>query len=123
MLFSDYIKAVAADAAEVIGYGEYDHCETVEDVMDDLWIDDAVTGNGSGSYTFNTAAAAENVADLVWDPDFSDALADICADLGALVKDGPEAVDVTARCLALGYAYADIEAAWDERREIIEAEA
>jgi hypothetical protein len=39
----------------------------------------------------------------------------MCIDLASLLKDGPEALDVTARCIALEYAHDAIEAAWEER--------
>ena len=35
--------------------------DTIQDLKDDLFVTDDVTGNGSGSYTFNTRTAEENL--------------------------------------------------------------
>lgn len=37
----------------------FDMSQLSEDLNDNCWIDDAITGNGSGSYTFNRWQAAE----------------------------------------------------------------
>lgn len=116
MTFDDYILQVTDDALEAIAAGEYDYCSDIDDVLDDMWVDDSITGNGSGSYTFNAYRAAENTAGLVWDDAFLQELESMCIDLASLLHDGPEALDVTARCLALGYAHDAIEAAWDDRK-------
>jgi len=69
----NYRKAVKADVDQWIGDNEYwmpsppvaDRDAMTEYLDEHLWIDDAVTGNGSGSYTFNSAAAKDFVlADL-----------------------------------------------------------
>ena len=115
MTFKDYIKQVEEDAREVASdYKGY--CHNVDDFRDRLFIDDSVTGNASGSYTFNTAQAEENVADLIWDDEFIDALQfNYGEDISEVIKKGAEAVDVTARCLALDYI--DIEAIYNEEIE------
>ena len=130
MDFRDYIDAVAEDAKQVINWGQYDHLiegaedvdETTDDVIDSLWTDDAVTGNGSGSYTFCRDTAAEYAAEVLFDDEFVDECKGACIDLGGLLADGPEAVDVTARCLALGFARDDIRDAVADRIERTAAE-
>ena len=70
-----------------------------EKLYDDLFIEDFVTGNGSGSYTFDRAQAVENLAYNF------DLLADAIEEFGGnyeIIKDGPEACDVTIRCYLLG---------------------
>ena len=70
-----------------------------EKLYDDLFIEDSVTGNGSGSYTFDRAQAVENLAYNF------DLLADAIEEFGGnyeIIKDGPEACDVTIRCYLLG---------------------
>ena len=64
----DYKKAVREDAEEAIKEWIKYHplqgmsAETIEDKLNDaLWIDDNVTGNASGSYTFCVATAREYV--------------------------------------------------------------
>lgn len=123
MEFSDYISQVTSDAIEQIEWGEYDYCSDFDDVYDAMWADDSITGNGSGSYTFNRSKAWDNVTGnnwsncLLFDDDFIGELDDMAIDMGDLLKQGPEAIDVTARCFALGYARDDIEQAWNERQE------
>lgn len=117
MTFQDYQEAVKNDAIEAIRRGDYDYCEDFEEVDEALWIDDGVTGNGSGSYTFSTYKAQKNVSDLIWDEEFIDACAELGVSVGDLIKEGAEAVDVSARCFALGYVSEEIREAWEEYRE------
>ena len=75
--------------------------ELYENLHEALWVNDAVTGNGSGSYTFNTYRAEEYLChnfDLL-----KEALTELGGDLTYLEK-GAEACDVTIRCYLLGSA-------------------
>lgn len=114
MTFRDYMEQVEADGREAIGEGAGWY-PTWEDMYDALFTDDAVTGNGSGSYTFNAAKAAENAQGLVFDDDFiAEARA---AGYGIeLFAEGPETVDVVARCLALGLVSGSLESAFEAAR-------
>lgn len=114
MTFDDYKQAVKADAIEAIRRGDYDYCGDFEQVEEDLWIDDSVTGNGSGSYTFSTAKAQENVKDLLFDEDFIWEAEGMGYTIGGLLDKGPESVDVIARCMALSYVRDEIEEAFEE---------
>lgn len=73
--------------------------ELKEDIYNDLWTADSVTGNGSGSYTFNTWQAEENLFHNM------DLLKEACdmfgCDLGDAVERGAEYCDVTIRCYLL----------------------
>jgi hypothetical protein len=115
MTFDDYIAQVTDDALEAVAAGEYDYCSDIDDVLENMWVDDSITGNGSGSYTFNACRAAENTAGLVWDDAFLQELEGMCIDFTSLLKDGPEALDVTARCLALAFVHDDVTEAWNAR--------
>lgn len=114
MTFRDYMEQVERDAREAIeeGAGWYD---TWEDMYDALFIDDAVTGNGSGSYTFSTAKAAENVQGLMFDDDFI-AEAQAVGYGIELLAESPETVDVIARCLALRLVSSSLEEAYGSAR-------
>ena len=71
-----------------------------EKLNDDLWVCDSVTGNASGSYTFNTWKAEENLChnlDLL-----KDALEEFCCDYAVALEKGAEYCDVTIRCYLLG---------------------
>lgn len=66
---------------------------------DDLWVEDSVTGNGSGSYTFSTWKAEENICHNL------DLLGQAMEEFGCSPEDlmtkGPEWADVTIRCWLL----------------------
>ena len=73
--------------------------EILEELNDRLWVDDSVTGNGSGSYTMNTWEAEENLChnlDLL-----GEALEEFGCSPDYLAKNGAEACDVTIRCYLL----------------------
>ena len=68
----DYREAMKVDILNAIKEREAWTCKTVKEdfkdideaferLYDDLWVDDSVTGNASGSYTFNTYKAEENL--------------------------------------------------------------
>ena len=74
--------------------------EVQGEVQDDCWTVDSVTGNGSGSYTFSTWQAEENLChntDLL-----GEALVEFCCGPEYITERGPEACDVTIRCYLLG---------------------
>lgn len=105
----DYYQSVKADVLDYINENYTteelkelfnDKDELYEKLHDDLWVCDSVTGNASGSYTFSTWQAEENLChnlDLLKDAldEFSDGYQD------ALEK-GAEYCDVTIRCYLLG---------------------
>lgn len=112
----NYMEQVTADAKEAIlenmEYWNFDDREELEEVArDELWVDDSVTGNGSGSYFFNAWKAEEALCHN-WD-----LLADAIEEFGDntdILRQGAEACDVTIRCYLLGQA---IAAALDELEE------
>lgn len=83
-----------------------------EKLNDELWTVDSVTGNASGSYTFNTWEAEENLAHN-WDL-LAEALDEFGQDGTDVLRQGAEAMDVTIRCYLLGQAIAE---ALDELEE------
>ena len=113
----NYLEAVTADVIDFIR-DEIDTTEyTDRDALaqylnDELWADDSVTGNASGSYTFNAHKAKEFI---FADPDtVSEALREFCVEAETIAEkflaQNWEYFDVTARCYVLGQA---IEAALD----------
>ena len=101
----DYREAVKNDVLEYIAneidFLDYESMEDLEEFLnDELWTEDSVTGNASGSYTFNTWEAEENIChnlDLL-----EEALEEFGSGASYLVDNGAEAVDVTIRCYLLG---------------------
>lgn len=59
-MYEDVKNAIDERSEELDGM---DRDEREEKLNEDLWIDDSVTGNASGSYTFNRATAEEYVKD------------------------------------------------------------
>lgn len=84
-----------------------DRDEFAQELNDDLWTDDSVTGNASGSYYCNAWRAEEAIAHN-WD-----LIADMIDEFDAadVLRKGAEAIDVSIRCYLLGQA---IDAALDE---------
>jgi hypothetical protein len=84
--------------------------------MDDAWIADSVTGNGSGSYTFNTWKAQENISELIWDEE----LLEMFREFGynhIPLEQGAEGIDVSIRCFLLGEFTNEVENLIDELNE------
>lgn len=96
----DYRAALYEDIQEYIKENHIDvTCEDVADTLhDDLWIEDSVTGNGSGSYFCNTWAAEEALCHN-WD-----LIKEVVSEFGFgfIKKGGAEALDVGIRCYLLG---------------------
>jgi hypothetical protein len=115
-----YVEEVKQDAINTIP--DYiDYCDTYEEFIDNLWTDDSVTGNGSGSYFFNASKAKERVLKALNEDDtiFSeykfafgtDAITDSTDD----DYTNWEAIDVRLRCAALSLI--DIEDEWNTTKE------
>ena len=81
-------------------YKELERDDFEEELNDDLWTADSVTGNGSGSYTFSRAEAKSYVLENM------DLLMVACDEFGMdyesigkmFVSDDWESMDVTIRC-------------------------
>lgn len=90
--------------------------EWLEKLNDDLWIEDSVTGNASGSYTFSTYKAKEYVMDNI--EILKEALSEFCDESKSIVEkflnEQWEYFDVTIRCYLL---YGAINQALDELEE------
>ena len=100
----NYINEVASD---------YMDCEDMDELRDslydNLWDEDSVTGNGSGSYTFNREKAKEYVSDnmdlMVEAYKDLDSIESLVDDLEALDF---ETIDVTIRCYLLSQALDEV---------------
>lgn len=106
----EYRKAVTADIIDHIrdNIGDYRYMfanryDAEERLYEILWTEDSVTGNASGSYTFNAYKAKEHVFD---DPDtVTEALLGFCVEAETIADKflscDWEYFDVTARCYVL----------------------
>lgn len=113
----NYLENVTADAKEAIlenleRWNFSDRDELEEIANDELWTNDGVTGNGSGSYTFNAWNAEENLCHNM--DELEEACNEFGQDIGEAVKQGAEYCDVTIRCYLLSQA---ISAAINELEE------
>lgn len=114
----DYREYEIEDVKEVLSNYNLDDFDDLDDfeqkLNDDLWIDDSVTGNGSGSYTFNTNVAKEYVEDNF------DLLLSAYREFGycefPIAEEEWEKWDVTIRCYLLAEC---IQAAILETSEIV----
>lgn len=110
----NYLEAMKQDVKEYIeeniNVTDYETKEDLEEYLNDtLWTEDSVTGNASGSYTFNRATAKKYVdenKDLVNDmmEEFD------CKDKVSnwWIEDNYEAIDVSIRCYFLGQAISEV---------------
>ena len=109
MKYYDYEEAMKEDIREYINDNftteqlkERDRDELQSDLEEELFVSDSVTGNASGSYTFNSYTAKEYVCDNL------DLVREAYEDFGSLdelgrafVNEAWEGMDVTIRCYLL----------------------
>ena len=124
----DYLSAVESDVREYIennvNFHDYsDLYEMKEDLNEKLFVEDSVTGNASGSYTFNTWKAEEYLCHNL------DLLAEANEEFGGssdILSDDAEACDVTIRCYLLSQAIEnvapDMWQDWEDSQEESEEE-
>lgn len=114
----NYMEAVKDDVRQAIednyDIADYSNRDEFEQTLnDDLWVDDSVTGNGSGSYTFSRASAEENVKG---DPNAMGYIKDMCDEWGIDPEDVGEKFldedweyfDVSIRCYILSWAISEV---------------
>lgn len=98
---------------------EMDADELKEQLNDDLWINDSVTGNASGSYTFNSYKAKEYVSDNM--DVCREMINEFCIDAETVaehfINEDWEYFDVSIRCYLL---YSCIDEVVDEYTDKIE---
>ena len=111
----NYLEAMKNDIREYIEENEIEinqdnRDEIEEQLNEDLWINDSVTGNASGSYTFNSYKAKQNLEgneDLV-----REMCQEFCIDAETIadkfLNEEYEYFDVSVRCYLLGQAIAAV---------------
>lgn len=110
----NYLEAIKDDVIDYIN--ENINMDEIEDrdeleqqLNDDLWAEDSVTGNGSGSYTFDRSKSYQNVQG---DPDAMDYIRDLVKEFDVdnatvaekFLDEDYEYWDVSIRCYLLGQA-------------------
>lgn len=107
----NYLEAIKKDVREYINdeieLSDFGSLEELEEKLNDnLWINDSVTGNASGSYYCNSWKAEEALSHN-WDL-LAEALENFGQDGTDILKKGAEAMDVTIRCYLLGQAITEV---------------
>ena len=104
----EYIKENYS--ADEIAENMADRDRWADDLNDNLWCCDSVTGNASGSYTFNRYVAKEYVMDN--EDLLKEALGEFCTDSKTVAEkflnSEWEYFDITIRCYLLGTAIAAV---------------
>lgn len=107
----DDVRQAIEDNYDIADYSDRDEFEST--LNDDLWVDDSVTGNGSGSYTFDREQAKEYLFDST---DGEDWLVEALEEYGTpaeevgkhFMSQDYEWFDVTIRCYVLGIAISEV---------------
>lgn len=111
----NYLESIKEDVMEYVrnemNVYDYDDRDELEQTLnDDLFTNDSVTGNASGSYTFNREQAKEYVTDNM--DECIEALKEFCVDSETiaekLLSEDWEYFDVTIRCYLLGQAISEV---------------
>ena len=107
-VYDKYYNEVYNDARDVasenfVGYLENsdDFDDAFDEFYEDLFMDDSVTGNASGSYWFNSKKAEESLGEFIWDKDIVWLFEEMGYTIEDVIKCGPEATDVIIRCAML----------------------
>lgn len=122
----DYREAMTEDIKEWIKEN-IDLTEWTEDregleqqLNDDLWIEDSITGNASGSYYCNSYNAEESIAHN-WDL-LNEALDEFGQNNINVIKKGAEWADVTIRCYLLESVISNVLDEMEENGDFDESE-
>lgn len=122
----DYRENVMNDIRNYIAENDIHVYESNKDdlyqqLSDDLWMADSVTGNASGSYTFNAREAEENICHNL--ELLGEALNEFGCDSSYILERGAEACDVTIRCYLLGECLSSVlDELEEEEPEAVELE-
>lgn len=117
----NYLEAMVEDIKNVIddyNINTYESREEAEQGLhDEMWCDDSITGNASGSYFCNSYKSMECVLDNI------DLLQEMCREFGVeaeeigqkFLDEKWEWMDASIRCYLLGQAIAEVlDEVWEE---------
>lgn len=112
-VIKDDLKTFIEDNYNLEDFEDMD--EAYQEIYDNAWVSDSVTGNASGSYFCNTWKAEESIChnlDLL-----GEAFESFCEGGADVLKNGAEACDVTIRCYLLGQVLNEVLDELMEERE------
>lgn len=107
----DYREAVRNDILRYLEDRDvgYISDEKADEILDDLFVEDSVTGNASGSYTFNRWKAEEYICHNL------DLVEEALEEFGRKFCCEAETLDVTVRCHLLGEVFAEVVDEWNKK--------
>ena len=126
----DYYEATTNNVLEYIeeniDFSDFENREELEEKLyDDCWVSDSVTGNASGSYTFNRYKAQELVFDNM--ELCKEALEEFCVPMEEVaekfLEEDFEYFDVTIRCYILATCISNALDVLEETNENLFTEA
>ena len=126
----NYLEAMKEDVLNYINseinFSSFEDLDELEQFLnDELWTVDSVTGNASGSYTFNRFQAQEYVCDNI--DELKEALDEFGTDSETItdkfLSEDWEYFDVTIRCYLLGAAISEVLEEIEEDFEAAHEEA
>lgn len=124
----DYREAMTEDVkqwiTDEVKFSRLDRGGLEQQLNDDLWTADSVTGNGSGSYTFNRVQASLYVLDNM--DLLQKAINEFATDPATVgdkfISEDWEWFDVTIRCYLLGSVISDVLDEMEENGDFDESE-
>lgn len=122
----DYREAMTEDVKEWIKENIHltewteDREGLEQQLNDDLWTEDSITGNASGSYYCNSYKAEESIAHN-WDL-LNEALDEFGQNNINVIEKGTEWADVTIRCYLLGSVISNVLDEMEENGDFDESE-
>ena len=110
MIKYNYLENLKEDIKTYIKENDIKNLDE-DSLYDDMFINDSITGNGSGSYYCNAWKAEEALAHNL------DLLQEACEMFGITPElNNPEACDVTIRCYLLGQALHEVIEEMEEQK-------
>ena len=122
MNYNDYLVEVESAAQDFLDEN-IEYYDDFDDAFHEMFCSDYVTGNGSGSYTFNSYKAQQNVKDAIFDENIVTLLDWNGINIFDTLRDsGAETLDVIIRCYILSDIYSIIEEYFKDKKSTLAEE-
>ena len=116
MNYNDYLVEVESAAQDFLDEN-IEYYDDFDDAFGEMLCSDYVTGNGSGSYTFNSYKAQQNVKDAIFDENIVTLLDWNGINIFDTLRDsGAETLDVIIRYYILSDIYSIIEEHFKDKK-------
>ena len=119
MTYQEYIEDTIKNCMTVLSECPAGDLLDANHLRNILWEDDRVTGVISGYCTSVKSSASDNIKEVLFDPDFLRDLNARGMNMQNVMINGPDAIDIAARCLALKHiSILDLVKREQERRRL-----